>query len=362
VTNLRWYQLARTTRSFRVGVVGSVVATAVGWTQTSQSLASSELTLGVVNVSGQTPGAPATTGPVVIDVHAKVAADQSGGQPPQLRALGLRMPAGFSIAVAAIPSCDINAAATGGSTACVATSKLGTGKASIAVSGLWNGTVATQELSIFRGTDNKIFAYARITDPKEISVVLPGILESRPPDAPLLKLDLRKILRPAGMRAAITSADITLTQGLQAGPCLTGLWGFRAQLNFVDPVFAFTTTPSVPCAQPPAPEAPASTPPPAPAPLLLRASARKSTRASGARFAISLSAPATINVTLKRRAAKRWIVVRRLSVTRPAGRTSLTIHTAHGRPLPAGRYRSFLQAVDAAGATSAPRFVRFTVR
>jgi hypothetical protein len=342
--------MARTTPPFRIGLVGIVLATAVGWTQTSQSLAASNLT---VSVQAPTPGTLATTGPVVIGVHMTVAADQPGALPPQLRALGLRMPQGFSTAVATIPPCsDAHALATQGSSACATASKVGTGTASVLISDL-KQTATTQELSIFRSTGDSILAYARI---KGRPVVLPGILLWRVPDAPLLKLDLRK-LEPAGIR--VTSADIALTQGVQAGPCPTGSWTFKAQLEFVEAVPP-PTTPSAPCAQSPAPPAPApQAPASVPTALVLRASARTSPRASGAHLAFVLSAPATIKITLERRIAKRWIAVRRLSVHKRAGSSSLTIHTAHGRTLPAGRYRARLRAVDAAGAASAPQSVRF---
>jgi hypothetical protein len=343
--------MARTTPPFRIGLVGVVLATAVGWAHASQSIAASDLT---VNVPGPTPGMPATTGPVVVGVHTTVAVDQSGA--PQLRALGLRMPPGFSTAVAGIPPCDANAIAT---PACAA-SKLGTGKASVRVFPV-NLTATTQELSIFRSTGNNILAYVRI---KGRSAVLPGTLDWRVPDAPLLKLDLRKILQFEGMSVAVTSADITLTQGLQAGPCPTGSWTFKAQLDFVGAA-PVVKTPSAPCAQSPAPAPPAPVAPPAPAAPaapVLRAFAAKSTRVSGAHVAIFLSAPAKVKITLERRVPKRWIAMRRLSVQKRGGWTSLAIHTAHGHRLPAGRYRCLLQAVDAAGAVSAPKTVRFTLR
>jgi hypothetical protein len=324
---------------------------AVCWTHTSQSLASSTLT---VNARGPTAGAPPTTGPVAIDVHMAV----TDTPPPQLRALGLRMPPGF--ATVFVPPCDANALRADGSDAC-AISKLGTGKASAYVPGL-GSTVTTRELSIFRGAGDDIILYARIdTGIAGIrTALLPGVLGGRPTDPPLLKFQLDKI----GMGAALTSADMTLTQGLQAGPCQTGSWTFRAQLEFVDAPPALTT-PSVQCAPTPAsapapPLAPSA--PSAPSVPSLRASARNGTRASGARLALVLSEPATIEITLQRRAAGHWIAVRRLAVRTRAGSTSVTIRTAHERPLRAGRYRARLQAVNAAGAQSAPRTVRFTIR
>jgi hypothetical protein len=317
---------------------------AVGWTHTSQSLASSTLT---VNARGPTAGTPPTTGPVAIDVHMAV----TDTPPPQLHALGVRMPPGFATVL--VPSCDANALQAHGSNAC-ATSMLGTGKASAYVPSL--GTVTTRELSVFRGTGDSVILYARIdTGIAGIrTVLLSGVLGGRPTDPPLLKFQLDKI----GMGAALTSADMTLTQGLQAGPCPTGSWTFRAQLEFVDAPPALTT-PSVPCAQtpPPAPSAPL-----APSVPSLRASARNGTRASGARLALVLSEPATIKITLQRRADGHWIAVRRLAVRKQAGSTSLTIRTAHERPLRAGRYRARLQAVNAAGAQSTPQTVRFTIR
>jgi hypothetical protein len=346
MTDLRWYRMARTTTPLRLGIMGIVVATAVGWTHTSQSFASSTLTVGV---PGPIPGTPPATGPVVVDIHAAVNADTPDGAPPQLSALGLRMPAGFSTTVAAIPPCDAN---TLKARRCPPASKLGTGKASALILEPAKAPTTT-ELSIFHGTGSSILVHASIGG--RSYVVEGSILDWRPPDTPLLKLKLPKYLQP-GVRAAVTRADITLTEGLVAGACQTGSWTFRSQLEFFDAVPA-VTMPSVSCA--PAPPAPA---PPAPAPPVLHASARNSTRASGARFAISLSVPAKIKVTLERRTGKRWKVVRRVSVRKPAGSTSLTIHTAHGRRLPAGRYRSRLQAVDAAGAVSAPQIVRFTLR
>jgi hypothetical protein len=323
---------------------------AVGWTHTSQSLASSTLT---VNARGPTAGTPPTTGPVAIDVHMAV----TDTPPPQLRALGVRMPPGF--ATVPVPSCDSNALQAQGSRAC-ATAKLGTGKASAYVPSL--GTVTTRELSIFRGAGDGIILYARIdTGIAGIrTVLLPGVLGGRPTDPPLLKFQLDKI----GMGAALTSADMTLTRGLQAGPCPSGLWTFRAQLEFVDAPPALTTPP-VPCAQtpPPAPSAPlAPSAPPAPSVPSLSASARNGTRASGVRLAFVLSEPATIKITLRRRAAGHWIAVRRLAVRKHAGSTSLTIRTVHKRPLRAGSYRAHLQAVNAAGAQSTPQTVRFTIR
>jgi hypothetical protein len=84
--------MARTTSPLRIGLVGIVVAMAVSWTHTSRSLASSTLT---VDARAPTGGTPATTGPVVIDVHMTV----TDKPPPQLRVLGLRMPVGFSTVV-----------------------------------------------------------------------------------------------------------------------------------------------------------------------------------------------------------------------------------------------------------------------
>ena len=323
---------------------------AVGWAHTSQSLASSTVT---VNARGPTAGTPPTAGPVAIDVHMAL----TDTPPPQLRVFGLRIPPEFSIVP--VPSCDANALQAHGSSAC-AKAKLGTGKASAYVPSL--GTVTTRELSIFRGDGDRIILYARIdTGIAGIrTVLLSGVLGGRPTDPPLLKFQLDKI----GMGAVLTSADMTLTQGLQAGPCPTGSWTFRAQLEFVDAPPALTT-PSVPCAQtpPPAPSAPLAPPaPPAPSAPSLRASARNGTRASGARLALVLSEPATIKITLQRRAAGHWIAVRRLAVRKHAGSTSLTIRTAREHPLRAGRYRARLQAVNAAGAQSTPQTVRFTIR
>jgi hypothetical protein len=113
--------------SVRIRLVGVVVAMAVGWTHTSQSLALSTLT---VNARGPTAGTPPTTGPVAIDVHMAV----TDTPPPQLRALGVRMPPGFTTVL--VPPCDANALQTQGSNAC-ATSKLGTGKASAYVPRFW---------------------------------------------------------------------------------------------------------------------------------------------------------------------------------------------------------------------------------
>lgn len=350
--------MARVTSPLRIGLVGIAVATAACWTHASQSLAASNLT---VSVPGPTPGVLASAGPVVVNVHTTVTPDPSGAL-PQLRALGLRMPSGFSM-VAGIPPCDAKAIAT---PACAA-SKLGTGKASVQVFSV-NVSATTQELSIFRGAGNSILAYVKVAGR---STVLPGILDWRVPDAPLLKLDLRKIVEFEGMSVAVKSADIRLTKGLQAGPCPpTGSWMFKAQLDFVGAAPVVTTPvvtmPVVPCAPSPAPAPPAPAPTPlapsAPSPApALRAFATKSTRSSGAHLAIFLSAPAKVKITLDRRAGKRWIAMRRFSVKKRSGWTALTIRTAHGRRLPAGRYRCLLQAVDAAGGVSARKTVRFTL-
>lgn len=324
-----------------------VVATAVGWTHVSQSLASPTVT---VNARGPAAGTPATTGPAVIEVHMAV----PDKPPPQLRVFGLRISPEFLILP--VPPCDADALRTGGSGAC-AESRLGTGKAWAYVPSL-GSTVTTRELSIFRSAGDGIILYARIDriDP----VLLSGVLEDRPNEDPLLRFQLDKI----GMGATLTRADVTLTRGLQASSCLMGSWTFTSQLEFVG-VPPVRTTHPVPCAQPPAP--PPSTPPAPPVPSTpsvpsLRASARNGTRASGARLAFDLSEPATIKITLKRRAAKRWIAVRRLAVPKPAGSTFIVIRTAHRRLLRAGRYRARLQAVNAAGARSTPQTVRFTIR
>jgi hypothetical protein len=331
--------VARATSPFRIGLVVTVVASVVGWTHASPSRASSKLT---VKARTPTPGAPATTGPVIIDIHAAVTEGPGGAPPPQLSAIGLRMPLGFSTAVTEIPPCtaDVNAFKTQGSAAC-APSLLGTGKASAQAYSPVHIKANTQELSIFRGTGNALLAYVKILGE---STVLPGTLDGPAPNPPLLRLDLGKVLKLRGMSVFVTSADLTLARGLQAGPCPTGSWTFTPQLEFVgaDPVL---TTPPVPCVQP--------------GPVLRASVTKKSKRASGAHFRIVLVAPATINITLERRAGKRWIAVRSLKVPKPAGSNPYTIHTAHGRPLPAGRYRATLQAQDAAGATSAPQTLRF---
>lgn len=332
-------RMTRTTSLFRIGLVVTMVATVVGWTHASPSLASSTLT---VKAHAPTAGAPVTTGPVVIDIHTAVTEGPGGAPPPQLSAIGLRMPLGFSTAVADLPTCevDVNAFKKKGSAACPKSSQLGTGEASGRVSVV---SETTQELKIFHGTGNTLLAYAKIQGQP---IILPGILDGPAPNPPLLRLDLGNILKFRNLSVFVTRADLTLTRGLQAGPCLTGSWVFTPQLEFVGPAPAITTPP-VPCA------------PPGPG---LRASVtKKAKRASGARFRIVLSAPATINVTLERRAAKRWIVVRSLARAKPVGSTPLIIRTAHGRPLPAGRYRATLQAQDATGAKSAPPPLRFTL-
>jgi hypothetical protein len=181
------------------------------------------------------------------------------------------------------------------------------------------------------------------------------VLDDRPTDPPLLKFQLDKL----PMNAALTRADMTLTRGLQADSCLTSPWTFTSQLEFVG-IPPVRTMHPVACVQPPPPPPPSM--PSAPTIPSLRASARNGTRASGVRLAFDLSEPATIKITLQRRAARHWIAVRRLAIRRPAGSSFLTIRTAHRRPLRAGRYRARLQTVNAAGAKSPPQTVPFTIR
>jgi hypothetical protein len=310
------------------------------------------------SVSPMQPGDPAAPSPARVTLRATSTGPQ-GELPPQLRTLRFVMPDGFSTYLAGVLACDPNLLAKNGSKACPPTSKLGGGSAAFDTGGFGSGT--THELSIFSTGGTAIAAYARITTPVTKSIVLPGTLQGQAaPAGPLLTLDLGPITRVRPATVFVTRAAFTLGQGLMAGPCPSGTWTFRMHLEFVNGTVDDTPQASAPCTAPP-PTVPSSTPPAAPPPFGLQVSVRSRRHAAGARFAISLSEPATVTIVLRRRAGGRWILVRRRSVPRPAGRSSMTLHRPHRHGLPAGRYRALVSAVGASGAT-ASKARRFSLR
>ena len=317
-----------------------MAALAVASLRASDALAASTLS---VDVSPPTLGTSTTAGRVAVNVATTIG-DNPAALPPQLRTLAVSMPDGFLTDVADMDQCDAAALEADNPAAC-AKAQLGTASGSFAVvSGTRSVAAITPEVSIFHGTGEALLAYAKITSPIKKSVVLSGTLASRAaPAGPLLTLKLDEILEPlSGIRAVAKSATIKLTRGLKAGPCPAGLWTFGAQLDFVDAV-SDQPTASFLC------------------PLDLRASARNSTRRSGAHVAIVLSAPAKVKATLERRAGRRWVTVRSRSVEAVAGPTSLVIHSAHGHRLAAGRYRWRLKAVNAVGASATKHTRAFTL-
>jgi hypothetical protein len=335
-----------------IRIVALWVFTILALTGAARDAEASTLT---ASVAPTPPGNLAVPTPVRVALRATLTAAPPGAPRPQLRMLTLAMPDGFSTDLAGVSACDLASVANH---RCLPASKLGGGRADFdADTPLGRMSGATHELSIFRTGDTTIAAYARITEPAEKHIVLPGILIAQPaPAGPLLTLDLDRITKLGQATVFVTRAAFTLGRGLAAGTCPPPAWTFRMHLEFMngapeDPLPALapcvTSPATVPSATPPP-----ATPPPATTPLDLQVSVKSGRRAAGARFAISVSEPATVTIVLRRRVGGRWVLVRRRSLPRPLGRSVVTVHRPHRHGLPAGRYHAVVGAVGASGATA----------
>ena len=312
----------------------------------AQAQAAATFTVAVRPATAGTAAAPV---PVTVAVRASLGADSAGGVAPSLRGLAIAMPDGFATALGGTASCVRAELEARGSSACPASSKLGSGSAAFTITlGGLAIPAETAEVGLFRGAGDELLLYLRVASPAAVSVVLPGTLTSRPaPAGPLVTFDLSRTAQiGGGATVTVTNASFDVTRGLAAGPCP---WRFTARLVYADRA-PDDRTAEAPCAA-------ADTTRPA-----LRVSARNGTPALGARFTVRLSEPATVRITLERRRGARWVELRRAAFRVKAGTTRLRIRSARGRALPAGRYRARVRAVDAAGLASPTRTATFTLR
>jgi len=317
---------------------------------TSDALAAASI---AVQVTPPVPGSAAAPLPVAVAIGVSVSPSAPGALPPMLRTLAISTPDGFGTTLAGATACTRDALEQGGPQGCPPDSKLGSGSAEfIYVAGALRIRASTRELTIVRGDGDAILVHAAVTQPAPFSIVLPGALTARPaPAGPLLTLDLGSLARiDGGGRAVVTRATFDLERGLASGPCPTGAWAFGAQLEYAGGGSEQRVA-EASCSR-----SSDVTPP------RLRASARNGAAALGARFAIALSEPASVRVTLERRAGGRWLLERRATRAAPAGASVLHLRRARGRALPRGRYRARIRAADAAGLTSRKRTVAFRLR
>jgi hypothetical protein len=303
-----------------------------------------------VEVRPSTAGTAAAPVPVTISIRASLSADGPGGVPPSLRGIAIAMPDGWATALGGTTSCVRADLEARGSSACPATSKLGGGSAQFTVNlGGFPIPAETAEVGLYRGVGGELLLYLRVASPAPFSVVLPGTLIARPaPAGPLVTFDLSRTAQlSGGISITVTNAVFDVTRGLAAGPCP---WRFTARLVYA------AGTPDDRTAEAPCMSGPDTTRP------TLSASARNGTPALGARFTVRVSEPATVRITLQRRAGTRWVQVRRISSRVASGTSRLRIRRVSGRALRAGRYRARIQATDAAGLKSPTRTVTFTLR
>lgn len=314
-----------------------------------------------VTVNGA-PGSATAPQPVRVGIDAALPA-ASGATQPALRTLSVALPGGFTTTLDTIVSCSRPAFETSGSAACPAGSRLGAGSASfVYASGGLRIPASTDELVLFHGErtasatgpgkQSALYLYLRITKPIALSFVVPGTVVDRPaPAGPLVTFDLGAVAQPGGgASVSVTRAAFEIARGLAAGACAAGRWTFKARLQYVGGALEERTADAL-CSGAPDTTRPS-----------LRASARNGTPALGARFPIRLSEAAGVRVTLERRAGRRWVAVRRVTLPATAGESVLRIRRANGRALSRGRYRARLRAVDAAGLASPTRSVTFRLR
>ena len=334
------------------------VLTAVAVSMTVGAEAQAAATLRV-EVRPPTPGTVAAPNPVAVAVQANL----EGGLPGSVQMLSVAMPDGFATALAGTSTCSAAQLQSGGSAACPASSKLGSGSADFTVRlSPFALAGSTEEAGVFRGEGDVVLLYVRIERPAAVKVVLPGTLTARAaPLGPLLTFDLRGIAAVARQYGggtgvaiqypdvALTRASFELTRGLAAGPCPDGLWRFSARLRYNGDRFEDIPA-QAPCT---APDTAAPT---------LRATASDGPRARGALLRVRLSEAATVRVTLERRAGGRWAKARQATFRTPAGASNLAIRRVNGRALAPGRYRARLRATDAVGLSSPKRAVTFVLR
>ncbi|MDP2711683.1 MAG: hypothetical protein Q8O56_10740, partial [Solirubrobacteraceae bacterium] len=301
-------------RRIALVLVTTLMACVVCVASTGEALAATSFSVEVRPATGGTTAAPA---PITIAVRASFAGDAPGTLPAALRGLTIAMPDGFARALAGTTPCARADLAGRGPAACPASSRLGSGSASfVYVTGALRIPASTDELSLFRGPGDTLLMYLRVTQPATLAIVVPGALTARPaPAGPLITFDLSAAAQVAGGGSVVvTRAAFDLRRGLAAGPCnAAGHWTFRARLAFAGGGGEERSA-DARCEQATDTTAP-----------VLRATARNGTPALGARFAIRLSEPARVHVTLERRAGRRWASVRRATFRAGTGSTTLRI-------------------------------------
>jgi hypothetical protein len=328
----------------------------VVWAATSGAAAAFGAATFSVTATPATPGGATASQPVKLAVRASLTA--ASGSPPPLRTLSISLPNGFTTTLPAIASCVAPDFAARGSSACPVGSRLGTGRASfVYTSGGARIPAATDEVVLFHGeragARSALYLFAHISKPVAFSFSLPGAVEDRAaPAGPLVTFDLSGVAQlNTGGAVSLASAAFDIERGVVGGPCPADIgWTFAARLEYVSGAV-----------EEPRSQAPCSTTPDTTAPSL-RVRARDGSPATGARFVLRLSEPATVRVALERRAGGQWRAVRRLTASVREGSSTLRVRSIDNRRLPRGHYRARLRAFDAAGLASAKRTVTFRLR
>jgi len=302
-----------------------------------------------VEVTPADAGTAAAPKPVAVGLRADLTT-ADGFAPPALRAFTIAAPDGFALALAGTTSCTRAVLESAGPGGCPASSKLGSGSASLLfdISQL-RVPAFTRELSVFRGPGDELLVYVLVTQPATFSIVVPGRLMARPaPLGPLVTLDFSAAASVAGGSVTIRRASFDLVRGLAAGPCPAKRWTFGVRLAYFNGGVEDLGADAVCLPDVTRPE--------------LQVTARSAARALGARFAVVLSEAATVRLSLERRSGRRWVRVRKATFRAAAGPSVLRVRRANGRLLASGRYRARLRAVDAAGLASEKISASFRLR